>query len=385
MEKIIRLPKMQDSSVQGRRVLLRVDFNVPMEHGQPQDKTRIERTAPTVCHLVKSGAKVVMISHLGRPDGRDMNFSFAPLVDTISEVLGVPVAFIGDSVGDAVHAAIDALPWGAAILLENLRFYEGEKKNDPTFAQQLATLGDLYVNDAFACSHRKHASIDAVTGFLPAFAGLNLQDELHHLGGVVSKHPVAAVIGGAKTSSKVLMLCNLAKKVDFLILGGGLSNSFLHAGGYKIGNSMYEPCADHVRTVLDSASASGCSVILPVDHVVAPSMDGNACVKANTEVGEQDCIFDIGSQTSARVVEALEKCKTIFWNGPMGVFERDAFASGTFGLVRELVRLTREKGVETVVGGGDSIFAIKSCGYSERDFSYISTGGGALLQFLSMA
>ncbi|ASI48283.1 MAG: phosphoglycerate kinase [Anaplasma ovis] len=384
MKSIRTLPWVQNSSVRGCRVLLRVDFNVPVEHGQVRDRTRIERVAPTVDYLVKAEAKVIMVSHFGRPNRVDANFSLEPLVGTISEVLGVPVTFIGDCLGERVCTVVNALPWGSVVLLENLRFHAGEEENDLAFAKQLASMADLYVNDAFSCSHRMHASIDAITKFLPSAAGLNLQNELHHLGNIVSEHPVAAVIGGAKTSSKIPMLRNLAQKVDFLVLGGGLSNSFLRASGHKIGNSICEPCDDAVYAVLESASKNNCTVILPRDHVVARSLDCAAHTKVTEDVEAEDCIFDIGEQTSAEVTEVLGKCKTVFWNGPMGVFERAAFAAGTSGLVRDLVRLKKE-GVSTIVGGGDSIFAIKASGYSEEDFSYISTGGGALLQFLSVA
>ncbi|KAB0453079.1 phosphoglycerate kinase [Anaplasma marginale] len=385
MKNIRTLPWVQNSSVRGCRVLLRVDFNVPVEHGQVRDRTRIERVAPTVDYLVKAGAKVIMVSHFGRPSCVDADFSLEPLVGTISEVLGVPVTFVGDCFGERVCTVVNALPWGSVVLLENLRFHAGEEKNDPAFAKQLASMADLYVNDAFSCAHRLHASIDAITKFLPAAAGLNLQDELHYLGNIVSEHPVAAVIGGAKTSSKIPMLRNLAQKVDFLVLGGGLSNSFLRASGHKIGSSVYEPCDDAVHAVLESARKSNCGVIVPRDHVVARNLDCSAQTKQNKDVGEEDCIFDIGTQTSAEVAEVLGKCKTVFWNGPMGVFERAAFATGTSDLIRNLVCLKKEKGVSTIVGGGDSIFAIKASGYSAEDFSYVSTGGGALLQFLSVA
>ncbi|MCU7611210.1 phosphoglycerate kinase [Anaplasma capra] len=385
MKNIRTLPGVQNSSVRGCRVLLRVDFNVPVECGQVRDRTRIERVIPTVSYLVKSGAKVVLASHFGRPKGVDMNFSLEPLVGAISEVLGLPITFVGDCLGERVCTIVNALPWGSVVLLENLRFHEGEEKNDPAFAERLAAIADLYVNDAFSCAHRVHASVDAITQFLPSTAGLSLQDELRHLGSIVGAHPVAAVIGGAKTSSKIPMLCNLAQKVDFLVLGGGLSNSFLRASGRKIGSSVHEFCDDAALAVLESAGKSNCEVILPVDHVVAHGLDCSAQMKANEDVREEDRIFDIGEHTSRRVTEVLSRCKTVFWNGPMGVFEREAFASGTFGLVRDLVRLKRDKGVSTIVGGGDSVFAIKASGHAPEDFSYISTGGGALLHFLSVA
>ncbi|MDB1135489.1 phosphoglycerate kinase [Candidatus Anaplasma sp. TIGMIC] len=383
MGDIKNLPGIQSSGVGHNKVLLRVDLNVPMLGSEVSDSTRIERIIPTVRYLIESGAKIILISHLGRPKGPEEGLSLRPIAGVVSKVLKTGVTFVPGISSKQVHTVLDSLPWGSVVLLENLRFYSGETSNDPEFAQQLAELADIYVNDAFSCSHRKHASIDGVARCLPSFAGFNLQEELQHIGSLVSERPVAAVVGGAKASTKIRMLSNLASKVDFLILGGGLSNTFLHVSGFKVGSSICEHNHDETLSVLEVAKQSGCKIILPTDHVVAQSPDGLAVMKENCSVEDEDIIFDIGNKTSILIGETLSKCSTVFWNGPMGMFENKNFSRGTEDLIRDIVDCHKSRKAKTIAGGGDSIFALKSLGYHEQDFTYVSTGGGALLHFLS--
>ncbi|SBO14820.1 Bifunctional PGK/TIM [Anaplasma phagocytophilum] len=378
------LPVIDAANISNSRVLLRVDLNVPISNGEVHDKTRIERIAPTVEFLVKAKAKVVMISHLGRPKAREEEFSLKQVVDVVSKVLGVEVTFIPDITREEVDSVIDSLPWGSVVLLENLRFFAGEVENDLGFAGQLASLADIYVNDAFSCSHRKHASVDAIMNLLPSFAGFNLQEELNYLAGIVSESPGAAIIGGAKTSVKIPMLRNFASRLDFLILGGSLSTTFLDAMGFKVGNSFFEKNVEEALAVIEAAKKSGCKIILPVDHAVAQNLEGPVTVKDNNDITMEDSIFDIGEKTSRIIEETIRKCKTIFWNGPLGVFEHESFKGGTERLTKALVSCHKENGAKTIIGGGDSIFAMRSFGYCEQDFSYVSTGGGALLHFLAL-
>ncbi|SCV62969.1 Bifunctional PGK/TIM [Anaplasma phagocytophilum] len=378
------LPVIDAANISNSRVLLRVDLNVPISNGEVHDKTRIERIAPTVEFLVKAKAKVVMISHFGRPKAREEEFSLKQVVDVVSKVLGVEVTFIPDITREEVDSVIDSLPWGSVVLLENLRFFAGEVENDLGFARQLASLADIYVNDAFSCSHRKHASVDAIMNLLPSFAGFNLQEELNYLAGIVSESPGAAIIGGAKTSVKIPMLRNFASRLDFLILGGSLSTTFLDAMGFKVGNSFFEKNVEEALAVIEAAKESGCKIILPVDHAVAQNLEGPVTVKDNNDITMEDSIFDIGEKTSRIIEETIRKCKTIFWNGPLGVFEHESFKGGTERLTKALVSCHKENGAKTIIGGGDSIFAMRSFGYCEQDFSYVSTGGGALLHFLAL-
>lgn len=378
------LPVIDAANISNSRVLLRVDLNVPISNGEVHDKTRIERIAPTVEFLVKAKAKVVMISHLGRPKAREEEFSLKQVVDVVSKVLGVEITFIPDITREEVDSVIDSLPWGSVVLLENLRFFAGEVENDLGFAEQLASLADIYVNDAFSCSHRKHASVDAIMNLLPSFAGFNLQEELNYLAGIVSESPGAAIIGGAKTSVKIPMLRNFASRLDFLILGGSLSTTFLDAMGFKVGNSFFEKNVEEALAVIEAAKKSGCKIILPVDHAVAQNLEGPVTVKDNNDITMEDSIFDIGEKTSRIIEETIRKCKTIFWNGPLGVFEHESFKGGTERLTKALVSCHKENGAKTIIGGGDSIFAMRSFGYCEQDFSYVSTGGGALLHFLAL-
>ncbi|QJC27173.1 bifunctional PGK/TIM [Anaplasma platys] len=379
------LAGVQSANLKNRKVLLRVDVNVPIEAGVVRDRTRIKRIIPTVEYLVQRGAKVLIISHLGRPKQRDKELSLGQLRGVIAEELGRDVVFIADICDPTVPSVVDKLPWGAVVLLENLRFYAGEVANSAAFARALASLADLYVNDAFSCSHRLHASVSAVSDILESFVGFNLQEELKYLSGITSERPAAAVIGGAKAATKIPMLGNLAGKIDFLILGGGLANSFLAAAGYKVGSSLYEQKQQEVIEVMEVAKRSGCELILPKDHVVATSLDGVSSARTNCEIAPEDMILDVGEQTAQVIEKTLSKCRTVFWNGPLGVFEKEAFSQGTAALLKALSTRHKACNTQTIVGGGDSIFAMRSLGYREDDFTYVSTGGGALLHFLSIA
>ncbi|MFV9838450.1 MAG: phosphoglycerate kinase [Aaplasma endosymbiont of Hyalomma asiaticum] len=385
MVNVRTLPMLSTASLKNTKVLLRVDLNVPIVGSEVRDSTRIERIIPTVNYLVSAGAKVIMISHLGRPKAQESEFSLRNIVDVVCRVLSMQVVFIPSMATAEVNSIVDGLPWGSVVLLENLRFFEGETKNDMIFSKQLSSFADIYVNDAFSCSHRKHASVDGVTKILPSFSGFSLQEELKHIDDIVNSEPAAAIIGGAKASTKIPMLCNLASKVNFLILGGGLSNTFLSANGFRVGSSVFEQNNNQVWEVMEAARSSGCKVICPIDHIVAHNLDGHATSKLNCDLCPGDAIYDIGEKTSSVIQDVLEGCKTIFWNGPLGVFERKAFASGTARLLEVIIACRKKNNATTIIGGGDSIFAMNSLGYNEKDFSYVSTGGGALLHFLSTA
>ena len=384
MGDIRNLAGVQGAALKDRKVLLRVDMNVPIAAGVVQDSTRIKRIIPTVEYLIQQGAKVLIISHLGRPTQRQEEFSLRQLKDVLATELGMDVEFVADICDPGVPEFVDRLPSGAVVLLENLRFYDGEVTNAAAFSEILASLADLYVNDAFACSHRKHASVSGVANILESYAGFNLQEELKYLNSIASERPAAAVIGGAKAATKIPMLTNLAGKIDFLILGGGLANAFLAATGANVGASLYEPKNQEALEVIEIAKNSGCELILPADHITAPSLDGIPEEKANCNVSPEDMILDIGGQTVQAIAGALSRCRTVFWNGPMGVFEQEAFSKGTAALLRMLAEC-RNTHKQTIIGGGDSIFAMRALGYCEDDFSYVSTGGGALLHFLSIA
>jgi phosphoglycerate kinase len=373
--------------VEGKRVLVRVDLNVPMKNGKVTDATRIERAAPTLSELSSKGARVIVLSHFGRPDGKRVpDMSLEPLVEPLSKALGRPVAFADDCVGPAVEAAVGALKPGDVLLLENLRFHKEEEKNDPAFAAKLAALADLYVNDAFSAAHRAHASTEGVAHRLPAMAGRLMQAELealHHALGK-PKRPVCAVVGGAKVSTKLDLLGNLVTKVDKLIIGGGMANTFLQAQGVSIGKSLSEK--DLGRTaleILDKARAAKCTVLLPVDVVVAAEFKANApseVVNADACPDDQ-MILDIGPKSIGLYQKEVGDCATLVWNGPLGAFEIKPFDRGTVALAKTVADLTSAKKLLSVAGGGDTVAALAAAGVEEK-FSYVSTAGGAFLEWM---
>ena len=373
--------------VQGKRVLVRVDLNVPMKNGKVTDATRIERAAPTLKELADKGAKVIVLSHFGRPDGKRVpEMSLKPLVEPLSKALGKPVAFADDCIGPQAEAAVKALKPGDVLLLENLRFHKEEEKNDKGFVDQLAALGDIYVNDAFSAAHRAHASTEGVAHRLPALAGRLMQAELEALGKALGhpKKPVVAIVGGAKVSTKLDLLGNLVGKVDKLIIGGGMANTFLLAQGIKVGKSLAEKdLGKTALEILDKAKAAKCDVLLPVDAVVAARFEANA---PHEVVEVHDCpddkmILDVGPKSVAVYEEHVKGCATLVWNGPLGAFELKPFDDGTVALARTVADLTTAGSLLSVAGGGDTVAALAAAGVEDK-FSYVSTAGGAFLEWM---
>jgi phosphoglycerate kinase len=371
---------LRDLEVQGKRVLVRVDFNVPMQDGQITDDRRIRESLPTIQYLLERGAKVILMSHLGRPKGKpDPQYSLRPVAERLSELLGRPVRFLEDCVGEAVEQAVQAMAPGEVVLLENLRFHPEEEANDDGFARALARLGDLYVNDAFGSAHRAHASTEGVAHYLPAVAGFLMEKELRYLGSVLTQpeRPFVAILGGAKVHDKIGVIQNLLPKVDRLLIGGGMAFTFLKAQGYEIGRSLLDSDSlEFARRVLQEA---GQKIVLPVDVVVAPSPEAEtqAQVVPVDQIPPDQMGLDIGPQTVARFREIVRLARTIVWNGPLGLFERAAFAEGTRGVLQAVA----ESSATSILGGGDTAAAAEQLGFADR-ITHISTGGGAALEFL---
>lgn len=373
--------------VKGKRVLLRADLNVPMRDGKVTDTTRLERIAPAVQDLAGCGARVIVISHFGRPKGGpDPEHSLKPVAAALSNVLGAPVAFVPDCIGPAAEVAVATLKPGDVAVFENLRFHKGEEKNDIDFARALARSGDIFVGEAFSSSHRAHASTDAITRFLPSYAGPLMMEEINALRASLEEpqRPTAAVVGGAKVSSKLPVLTNLVAKVDRLIIGGGMANTFLQAGGVDVGRSLAEPDLHAtVHEIMAAARAKGCTIVLPTDAVVARELKEGAAtsVVPVTKTPADAMILDIGPASIQQITEVLAGCKTLLWNGPMGAFEISPFGEGTFALAREAARLTKAGQLVSVAGGGDTVAALNAASVA-ADFTYISTAGGAFLEWL---
>lgn len=379
---------LSDYHLAGKRVLLRADLNVPMKDGIVTDSTRIDRTVPTIVELMQKGARVVLITHWGRPKGqRVAEMSVKPVADALSAALGKDVKFADDCIGEAAEKVVNSLADTEVCVLENLRYYKEETDNDLDFAKKLAALGDIYVNDAFSCAHRAHASTEALAKLLPSAAGRLMQAELEALSGALEapERPVAALVGGAKVSTKLDVLNNLSAKVDMLIIGGGMANTFLNAQGINVGSSLCEhDLAETALKIIESAKANGCEIVLPVDGVVAKEFAAgaeNRTVSLKDGVGEDEMILDVGPASVADVKERLSKCKTIVWNGPMGAFEIQPFDAGTNGAAQAAAELTKAGSLVSVAGGGDTVAALDHAGAKE-DFSYISTAGGAFLEWI---
>lgn len=374
-------------NIKGKKVVVRADLNVPTEDGKITDNSRIERFAPTAKLLSDKGAKVIIITHFGRPKGKKLpEFSVAFMKDSLSKAIGKPVEFVDDTIGEKVENTISKMNDGNIILLENVRFYAEEEANDAEFSKKLASLGEIFVNDAFSTSHRAHASTEGITKYLPSYAGLLMEEEINALTKALENpaHPAIAIVGGSKVSTKLAVLENITKKVDALVIGGAMANTFLLAQGYNIGASMAEPeMTDTALKIIDEAKKNGCEIILPVDVCVAKEFKANA---ENKFVGINDVdgdwkIFDVGPETSKMLDKKFEEAKTVLWNGPLGVFELTPFDRGTNELARTVAKLTREGKLTSVAGGGDTVSALNNAGV-EDDFSYISTAGGAFLEWL---
>ena len=372
----------RDVDVQGKRVLVRVDFNVPLdEDSRVTDDTRIRAALPTIQYLREHGARVILASHLGRPKGKVVDsMRLDPAAERLSALLGHPVRKLNATIGPEVREAVMAMRPGDVVMLENLRFHPEEEANDPTFARQLASLADVYVNDAFGTAHRAHASTEGVAHYLPAVAGLLMEREIRFLSQAVQnpERPFVAILGGAKVSDKIGVIENLLPKVDRLLVGGGMANTFLLAMGHEVGESLVEP--DKVDLAKDLLARSGGKLVLPVDVVIADAFSAEAerQVVPVDQVPAKWRIMDIGPETVKRYAEALQGARTVVWNGPMGVFEFESFAAGTIAVAHVVADLP---GATTIVGGGDSVAAVEAAGVADR-ITHISTGGGASLEFL---
>ncbi len=375
----------RDVNLQGKRVLVRVDFNVPIEEGRVTDDTRIVAAVPTIKAILEQQPRaVILMSHLGRPKGGpDPKYSLRPTVEVLAKHLGREVAFVDDLIGEKVEQAINALPPGGVIVLENTRFYTGEEKNDPELAQQLARLGDVYVNDAFGSAHRAHASTEGVAHYLPAVAGLLMEKEIEFLGTAIEapRRPFVAILGGAKISDKIGVIENLLTKADRILIGGGMANTFFAAQGLPMGDSLVEQEA--LETAKNILGKAGEKLVLPVDAVIADAFDATAntrVIRIEEGVPTGWRILDIGPETVRRFGEQLADAMTIVWNGPMGVFEMAPFAKGTFAVAQALAERTA-RGAVTIIGGGDSAAAVNQAGLADK-VTHVSTGGGASLEML---
>ncbi|TAJ68399.1 MAG: phosphoglycerate kinase [Phenylobacterium sp.] len=381
---------LDDADLQGRRALVRVDFNVPMQDGAVSDDTRLRAALPTIEKLRQGGAKTILLAHFDRPKGKRVpEMSLSPVVGPLSKLLGAPVAFADDCVGDAAAQAVAAMKDGDVLLLENVRFHAGEEKNDADFAKALAANGDLYVNDAFSAAHRAHASTEGLARLLPAYAGEQMRKELQALHAALGEpqRPVMGIVGGAKVSTKLDLLNNLVGKLDYLAIGGGMANTFLFAQGIEIGGSLCEKeMADTAREILEKAKAAGCHVILPTDAVVAKDLAPNAPnrvaeLAGPNGVAAEEKIFDIGPNTLKQVLDAMSEAKTLIWNGPFGVFEVEPFDKATVDAAKHAARLAVSGKLVAVAGGGDTVAALNAAGVSQ-DFTFVSTAGGAFLEWM---
>ncbi len=377
---------LDQADVKGKRVLVRVDLNVPVENGRVSDATRIERSARTITEIADKGGKVILISHFGRPKGRDPKDSLKPVAHAVGNLIGRKVAFAGDCVGEVAEKAVAAMKPGDILCLENTRYHPQEENNDPAFVAALAKLGDIYVDDAFSVAHRAHASTEGLAHKLPAFAGRAMQAEVEALDKALDapKKPVIAIIGGAKVSTKLALLENLIAKVDALVIGGAMANTFLHAQGLNVGKSLVEKdMADTARRVLEKADRGNCAIILPIDAIVAYYFEANAPSHdyGIDAIPADGMILDIGPLSVERVKAAVDDAATLVWNGPLGAFETPPFERATVAVARYVAERTGSAKLTSVAGGGDTVAALNAAGVTER-FTYVSTAGGAFLEWL---
>ena len=373
--------------IAGKRALVRVDLNVPMADGRVTDETRLRALLPTVLELADKGAKVLLLAHFGRPKGaKHSEMSVSMVLDALENVLGREVMFVPEIAGDVVSQSVGILGNGDIALLENTRFWPGEEANDPELARDVAANGDLYVNDAFSAAHRAHMSTEGLAHILPAYAGRSMEAELKALQAALGspEHPVAAVVGGAKVSTKLDVLNNLVKQVDHLIIGGGMANTFLAARGVNVGKSLCEhDLADQANAIMDAADAAGCTVHLPYDVVTSVEFRANPPVRTVNvhEVAPDEMILDIGPAAVEALADVLKNCRTLVWNGPLGAFEIEPFDAATVSLARTAAALTREGSLVSVAGGGDTVAALEHAGVT-KDFTFVSTAGGAFLEWM---
>ena len=380
-----KVKTLADADVSGKRVLCRVDFNVPLSNGEVSDDTRIQAALPTIIYLIEHGAKVILCSHLGRPDGTgyQAEYSLAPVARYLSKVLGKPVAFATDTIGDSAKEVVASLKNGDVALLENLRFDKREKKNDPEFAKELASLAEVYVNDAFGAAHRAHASTAGVASYLPAYAGMLMEKEVSTLTSMLDNpnHPFVAILGGSKVSDKVAVIDALIDKCDTLIIGGGMCFTFLAAQGYTVGTSLMEQdWVERASAMLEKAKNKGVSILLPIDVVCADAFanDANTVTCGVDAIPDDMMGLDIGPETTKAYAEAITSAKTVFWNGPMGVFEMSSFEAGTKGVA---LAVAANKDADTIIGGGDSVAAVNKFDLADQ-MTFISTGGGASMELV---
>ena len=376
-----------NEDVSNKVVILRADLNIPLVNGVVQDQTRLKRLMPTINYLLENQSKLVICSHLGRPKGKfDENFSLKPLANVLSEITKAKVHFNSSCIGKEVLKQKKDLEQGEILLLENLRFHESEIKNDNNFANELSKGCDFFVNDAFSCSHRAHASLHAITNFLPSFSGLLLDEEVKALTSVLNSpiKPVAALVGGAKISSKINIIEYLLTKMDYLVIGGAMANTFLIAQGLNMGKSLYEKdCIDIAKSILKTSELNNCQIILPIDLVVSEKFETNANfeIVSSNAVPSEMMALDIGPKTIRKINSVFQNINTLLWNGPVGAFETPPFGKGTFSLAKEAAKLTANENLITVAGGGDTMSALnKAC--VVNDFTYVSSAGGAFLEWL---
>ena len=374
-------------AVRGLRVLVRADLNVPVRDGVIGDMSRLERLCPTIRELAAAGARVVVCSHFGRPNGKPVpSMSLAPVAHALGALLGQPVQFVGATVGPVAAAAVDALPPGGVLVLENTRFHPGEESNDPEFAEQLAALADLYVNDAFSAAHRAHASTEGVARHRPAYAGRLMQAEIEALEAALGTpvRPVCAIVGGAKISTKLALLGNLSRRADVLVIGGAMANTFLAAQGHAVGRSLQEAgMHETAREIMAEAARAGCTIILPTDGVVASEFQAGAASRdvSINAIPADMMMLDVGPNTVQALRDMLQDMRTVLWNGPLGAFEVPPFDAGTNALAHEVALLTSQGALRSVAGGGDTVAALRHAGVVDQ-FSYVSSAGGAFLEWL---
>ncbi|MFZ1217202.1 MAG: phosphoglycerate kinase [Pseudolabrys sp.] len=372
--------------VKGKRILMRVDLNVPVENGVVTDSTRIERVAPAITEIADKGAKVILLSHFGRPKGRDPTQSLKPVAAEVARIIKRPIKFADDCIGEPAEQAVDAMKPGEILCLENTRFHAGEEKNDPVFVAELGKLGDIWVNDAFSAAHRAHASTEGLGHKLPAYAGRTMQAELEALAKALEnpQRPLVAIVGGAKISTKLDLLGNLLDKVNALIIGGAMANTFLLAQGKNVGKSLVETdLVSTAREIMDKAKAGKREIILPVDVVVAEKFEAHASSRVvdTGKVGVTDMILDIGPRSIEQVISVLARAKTLVWNGPFGAFEMEPFDNGTAEVAEAVAELTAAGKLVSVAGGGDTVAALNVAGVADR-LTYVSAAGGAFLEWL---